>query len=88
VHSTGERRMKVLELFNEIEKIAFEQSDVEEKDFEEMSRLLGTMSREDMIELVLEFLQITVRADVEFEILANPYQEEVKEKEPHLKLVH
>ncbi len=80
--------MKVLELFNEIEKIAFEQSDVEEKDFEEMSRLLGTMSREDMIELVLEFLQITVRADVEFEILANPYQEEVKEKEPHLKLVH
>ena len=80
--------MKVLELFSEIEKIALEQSDVEEKDFEEMSRLLGTMSREDMIELVLEFLQIVVRADVEFEILANPYEQEVKEKEPHLTLVH
>lgn len=80
--------MKVLELFTEIEKIALEQSDVEEKDFEEMSRLLGTMSREDMIELVLEFLQIVVRADVEFEILANPYEQEVKEKEPHLTLVH
>ena len=80
--------MKVLELFTEIEKIALEQSDVEEKDFEEMSRLLGTMGREDMIELVLEFLQIVVRADVEFEILANPYEQEVKEKEPHLKLVH
>ena len=80
--------MKVLELFSEIEKIALEQSDVEEKDFEEMSRLLGTMSREDMIELVLEFLQIVVRADVEFEILANPYEQKVKEKEPHLTLVH
>ena len=80
--------MKVLELFSEIEKIALEQKHIEEKDFEDISRLLGTMSREDMIELVLEFLQITVRADVDFELLANPYEEEVKEKEPHLKLVH
>tara|TARA_R100000278_G_C5418550_1_gene145722 strand:- start:262 stop:504 length:243 start_codon:yes stop_codon:yes gene_type:complete len=80
--------MKVLELFSEIEKIAFEQSDVEEKDFQEMSELLGTMSREDMIELVLEFLQIVVRADVEFEILANPYEQEVEKQEPHLTLVH
>lgn len=81
--------MKVLELFTEIEKIALEQSGIEEKDFEEMSRLLGTMSREDMIELVLEFLQIVVRADVEFEILANPYeQEDEKKTEAHLRLVH
>ena len=80
--------MKVLELITEIEKIALKQSDVEEKDFEEMSRLIGTMGREDMIELVLEFLQIVVRADVEFELLANPYNQEVKEEEPHLKLVH
>ena len=72
--------MKVLELFTEIEKIALEQSGIEEKDFEEMSRLLGTMSREDMIELVLEFLQIVVRADVEFEILANPYEQEDEKK--------
>ena len=72
--------MKVLELFTEIEKIALRQSDVEEKDYEEMSRLLGTMGREDMIELVLEFLQIVVKADVEFEILANPYEQEDEKK--------
>ena len=80
--------MKVLELFENIEKMALEQSDVEEKDFREMSILLGTMGREDMIELVLEFLHIVVKADVEYEILANPYEQEVEEQEPHLKLVH
>ncbi len=81
--------MKVLELFNEIEKIALKQKHIEEKDFDDMSKLLGTMSREDMIELVLEFLQITVRADVDFELLANPYEEEDEKKtEAHLRLVH
>ncbi len=81
--------MKVLELFNEIEKIALKQKHIKEKDFDDMSKLLGTMSREDMIELVLEFLQITVRADVDFELLANPYEEEDEKKtEAHLRLVH
>lgn len=75
--------MKVLELFTEIEKIALEQSGVEEKTLKKWVDYLELWV-EDMIELVLEFLQIVVRADVEFEILANPYEQEDEKKQKHI----
>ena len=80
--------MKVVDLFMQIEEIAFKQKDVEEKDFTEMEDLLATMPREDMIELILEFMQIVVRADVDSDLIYNPYQGQEDEMKPNLKVVH
>ena len=80
--------MKVVDLFMQIEEIAFKQKDVEEKDFTEMEDLLATMPREDMIELVLEFMQIVVRADVDSDLIHNPYQNQEDEMKPNLRVVH
>lgn len=79
--------MKVADLFMQIEKIAIKQKDVEQKDFTEMENLLATMPREEMIELVLEFMQIVVRADVDSELIYNPYEDKEDDK-PNLRVVH
>lgn len=79
--------MKVVDLFMQIEEIAFKQKHLEKKDFTEMEDLLATMSREDMIELVLEFMQIIVRADVDSKLIYNPYEDKEDDK-PNLRVVH
>ena len=63
--------MKVIEYFNKIDDFA----NLKDKEgFEAFEKCLYDLSKEDLLELIVEFTSIIAKADVSLDILENPFE--------------
>ena len=78
--------MKVIEYFNKIEEFSEMEN---EKGFKAYEDLLQNLSKEDLLELIVEFTSVSARVEISLDILENPFDSfDETGKERALKLVH
>tara|TARA_Y100001972_G_scaffold123124_1_gene169871 strand:- start:421 stop:684 length:264 start_codon:yes stop_codon:yes gene_type:complete len=80
--------MKFMQLLTKVRQ----EADTDEQAFENTDKLLyNILSRDDVINLVLECLTIIAQSDIPMKILENPYgviDIKKEDKKPDLKIVH
>ena len=78
--------MRVIDYFQFIDECS---GMINEEGFETFNDLLNTgLTKDDLINLVVEFTSIVSKSDLTVDELANPFNDLIKEAPSHLKLVH
>lgn len=81
--------MKVIDYFNIIDDCS---KMTDEEGFKAYEKFINNLTNADLLNLIIEFTSIIVKADVSLDILENPFDtddEDTKDmNKSHLKLIH
>ncbi len=83
--------MTYLKLMEKMNKIRKETPNTEES-FEKIDKLLyRDLTRDELVNVLLELIMITTQSDIDFNVLENPFDVldiKKEDKKPDLKIVH
>jgi len=83
--------MTYLKLIEKMNKIRKETPNTEES-FEKIDKLLyRDLTRDELVNVLLELIMITTQSDIDFNVLENPFDVldiKKEDKKPDLKIVH